>query len=335
MMPPTERNPSKGKKSTSKQQQQRLETDIKNNNTFHHRHHKSLTVDKINQNRNLDHPSNKTSYARNDNNSVVTTTHSSTTDQVTSPTTGRMIATTSIVSNSLSQDHATYNLRPRNTINGLPLDDTHEEMNNDQRQHHTTTSINSLYHPQLQHHHHHRHHPSSQRGEGARYHQQPPPPSTTITQHTHNLTINSNTNRLDSQHQHSNSSDSCIGGNEENQDVSPSHHHHASGQLHSMTKYRRLKANARERSRMSKMNVAFEELRRLVPYYPKDGKLTKLTTLRLAMRYISALSELLQEDDQRRADLDKGQWPNENDGAAEKRIRNNFYRQLTEKENYR
>ncbi|EDV24090.1 uncharacterized protein TRIADDRAFT_9440, partial [Trichoplax adhaerens] len=59
---------------------------------------------------------------------------------------------------------------------------------------------------------------------------------------------------------------------------------------------RRLKANARERSRMSKMNIAFEELRRLVPYYPKDGKLTKLTTLRLAMRYISALSELLQED---------------------------------------
>ncbi|XP_053608517.1 twist-related protein-like [Plodia interpunctella] len=68
-----------------------------------------------------------------------------------------------------------------------------------------------------------------------------------------------------------------------------------------LSKYRRKTANARERSRMREINRAFEALRRAVPAAAITGapvpceKLTKITTLRLAMRYISALSATLRE----------------------------------------
>lgn len=74
-----------------------------------------------------------------------------------------------------------------------------------------------------------------------------------------------------------------------------------------LSKYRRKTANARERSRMREINLAFETLRKAVPSYvpqlifPGDGsneKLTKITTLRLAMKYITGLTELLRKDDQ-------------------------------------
>ncbi|XP_063237417.1 helix-loop-helix protein delilah-like [Bacillus rossius redtenbacheri] len=69
-----------------------------------------------------------------------------------------------------------------------------------------------------------------------------------------------------------------------------------------LSKYRRKTANARERDRMREINAAFESLRRAVPHSPADAcpqgeKLTKITTLRLAMRYISALSQALQQED--------------------------------------
>ncbi|XP_041981227.1 helix-loop-helix protein delilah-like [Aricia agestis] len=66
-----------------------------------------------------------------------------------------------------------------------------------------------------------------------------------------------------------------------------------------LSKYRRKTANARERSRMREINRAFETLRRAVPAAEITGtpvpceKLTKITTLRLAMKYISALSAAL------------------------------------------
>ncbi|XP_059046684.1 LOW QUALITY PROTEIN: helix-loop-helix protein delilah-like [Achroia grisella] len=68
-----------------------------------------------------------------------------------------------------------------------------------------------------------------------------------------------------------------------------------------LSKYRRKTANARERSRMREINRAFEALRRAVPASAITGtpvpceKLTKITTLRLAMRYISALSATLRD----------------------------------------
>ncbi|XP_059621080.1 helix-loop-helix protein delilah [Phlebotomus argentipes] len=69
-----------------------------------------------------------------------------------------------------------------------------------------------------------------------------------------------------------------------------------------LSKYRRKTANARERTRMREINSAFESLRQCVPISmcgtaqacsPSNEKLTKITTLRLAMKYIRTLSECL------------------------------------------
>lgn len=68
-----------------------------------------------------------------------------------------------------------------------------------------------------------------------------------------------------------------------------------------LSRYRRKTANARERSRMREINAAFEALRRAVPHLSgvsqtTNEKLTKITTLRLAMKYISALSSVLKDN---------------------------------------
>lgn len=69
-----------------------------------------------------------------------------------------------------------------------------------------------------------------------------------------------------------------------------------------LSKYRRKTANARERTRMREINTAFENLRSCVPSaiscgapdnQPANEKLTKITTLRLAMKYIRTLNEVL------------------------------------------
>ncbi|KAG5868823.1 hypothetical protein JTB14_027483 [Gonioctena quinquepunctata] len=64
-----------------------------------------------------------------------------------------------------------------------------------------------------------------------------------------------------------------------------------------LSKYRRKTANARERGRMREINEAFETLRKVVPQISaskeQNEKLTKITTLRLAMKYISTLSAAL------------------------------------------
>ncbi|XP_033127562.1 neurogenic differentiation factor 1-like [Anneissia japonica] len=58
-------------------------------------------------------------------------------------------------------------------------------------------------------------------------------------------------------------------------------------------KQRRVKANTRERSRMHGLNLALDLLRKVVPCYSTNQKLSKIETLRLAKNYISALSEIL------------------------------------------
>ncbi|XP_076348370.1 uncharacterized protein LOC143246008 [Tachypleus tridentatus] len=60
-----------------------------------------------------------------------------------------------------------------------------------------------------------------------------------------------------------------------------------------LKKTRRLKANDRERNRMHNLNHALDRLRRVLPTFPDDTKLTKIETLRLAHNYIWALSESL------------------------------------------
>lgn len=57
---------------------------------------------------------------------------------------------------------------------------------------------------------------------------------------------------------------------------------------------RRVKANARERSRMHGLNDALENLRGIMPCHSKTQKLSKIETLRLARNYICALSEALE-----------------------------------------
>lgn len=68
-----------------------------------------------------------------------------------------------------------------------------------------------------------------------------------------------------------------------------------------LSKYRRKTANARERCRMREINEAFESLRRVIPHVNVEEcsseKLTKITTLRLAMKYISALDNALRDQE--------------------------------------
>ena len=52
-------------------------------------------------------------------------------------------------------------------------------------------------------------------------------------------------------------------------------------------------ANARERSRTHSVNAAFTALRVLIPTEPKDRKLSKIETLRLASSYILHLGTVL------------------------------------------
>ena len=62
-------------------------------------------------------------------------------------------------------------------------------------------------------------------------------------------------------------------------------------------KSRRLKANDRERNRMHGLNDALDTLRKVLPSFPDDTKLTKIETLRLANNYIWALSETIKAVD--------------------------------------
>ncbi len=58
---------------------------------------------------------------------------------------------------------------------------------------------------------------------------------------------------------------------------------------------RRVFTNSRERWRQQNVNGAFSELRKLIPTHPPDKKLSKNEILRLAMKYISFLVQLLED----------------------------------------
>uniref|UniRef100_A0A8C6W4Q4 Atonal bHLH transcription factor 7 n=1 Tax=Nannospalax galili TaxID=1026970 RepID=A0A8C6W4Q4_NANGA len=68
------------------------------------------------------------------------------------------------------------------------------------------------------------------------------------------------------------------------------------GRLESAAR-RRLAANARERRRMQGLNTAFDRLRRVVPQWGQDKKLSKYETLQMALSYIVALTRILAEPD--------------------------------------
>lgn len=63
----------------------------------------------------------------------------------------------------------------------------------------------------------------------------------------------------------------------------------------SMSRQRRIEANARERTRVHTISAAFENLRRAVPAYAHNQKLSKLAILRIASAYIVALACLSEQ----------------------------------------
>ncbi|CAF87635.1 unnamed protein product, partial [Tetraodon nigroviridis] len=60
-----------------------------------------------------------------------------------------------------------------------------------------------------------------------------------------------------------------------------------------ITVVQRQAANVRERRRMFSLNEAFDELRRKVPTFAYEKRLSRIDTLRLAIVYISFMTELL------------------------------------------
>ncbi|XP_035257027.1 protein atonal homolog 7 [Anguilla anguilla] len=69
---------------------------------------------------------------------------------------------------------------------------------------------------------------------------------------------------------------------------------------------RRTAANARERKRMQGLNTAFDRLRKVVPQWSQDKKLSKYETLQMALSYIMALNRIL--IDARRHSAPHCQW---------------------------
>ncbi|XP_077203996.1 transcription factor ATOH7 [Paroedura picta] len=67
---------------------------------------------------------------------------------------------------------------------------------------------------------------------------------------------------------------------------------------------RRLAANARERRRMQGLNTAFDRLRKVVPQWGQDKKLSKYETLQMALSYIMALTRILAEAERYNAEKD-------------------------------
>ncbi|XP_014662065.1 PREDICTED: helix-loop-helix protein 2-like [Priapulus caudatus] len=65
-----------------------------------------------------------------------------------------------------------------------------------------------------------------------------------------------------------------------------------------VVKTRRNFTNTRERWRQQNVNTAFADLRKLVPTYPHDKKLSKNEILRLAIRYINLLNQVLKYQEQ-------------------------------------
>lgn len=63
-----------------------------------------------------------------------------------------------------------------------------------------------------------------------------------------------------------------------------------------MTRERRIEANARERTRVHTISAAFDTLRRAIPAYSHNQKLSKLSVLRIACSYILTLSRVAGED---------------------------------------
>jgi hypothetical protein len=84
------------------------------------------------------------------------------------------------------------------------------------------------------------------------------------------------------------------------------HHHHNHHQQHQQQQQQQLRMQPASAVKVSgviqragnctSINAAFEELRRHVPTFPYEKRLSKIDTLRLAIAYISLLREILHSD---------------------------------------
>jgi len=93
------------------------------------------------------------------------------------------------------------------------------------------------------------------------------------------------------------------------QAASTTSRHHQSGQQRNyknMTRERRIEANARERTRVHTISAAFDTLRRAIPAYSHNQKLSKLSVLRIACSYIMTLSKILGKDGEAMATKSNG-----------------------------
>ncbi|XP_044594016.1 uncharacterized protein LOC123271695 isoform X1 [Cotesia glomerata] len=70
---------------------------------------------------------------------------------------------------------------------------------------------------------------------------------------------------------------------------------HSQRNYKNMTRERRIEANARERTRVHTISAAFNTLRRTIPAYSHNQKLSKLSVLRIACSYIMTLSKIVRE----------------------------------------
>ncbi|KAG1681735.1 Protein Fer3 [Nymphon striatum] len=77
-------------------------------------------------------------------------------------------------------------------------------------------------------------------------------------------------------------------------------------------------ANIRERRRMFNLNEAFDELRKKVPTFAYEKRLSRIETLRLAITYIAFMTEVVQGDG---TSAPLPHWPSENNGTND--IENN------------
>lgn len=70
-------------------------------------------------------------------------------------------------------------------------------------------------------------------------------------------------------------------------------HGHKARRRRIITVVQRQAANVRERKRMFSLNEAFDALRRRVPTFAYEKRLSRIDTLRLAIVYISFMTDLL------------------------------------------
>ena len=62
-------------------------------------------------------------------------------------------------------------------------------------------------------------------------------------------------------------------------------------------------ANIRERRRMFNLNEAFDTLRKIVPTFAYEKRLSRIETLRLAITYISFMSDVVKGKDPKEVEL--------------------------------